>query len=46
MRQMQEDEPPALQDKVEEMIHKAFWEEVLHHFHFHSSLLINVFARP
>jgi hypothetical protein len=31
IRQRQDDEPPTLHDKVEEMIHKAFWDEVLHH---------------
>jgi hypothetical protein len=29
VRQKRDDEPPRLQDKVEEMIHKAFWDEVL-----------------
>jgi hypothetical protein len=44
-RQRRDDEPPTLHDKVEEMIHKAFWDEVLHHLNLHSSLLITVFAR-
>jgi len=29
IRQRQDDEPPTLHDKVEEMIHKAFWDEAL-----------------
>ena len=45
IRQRQDDEPPTLHDKVEEMIHKAFWDEVLYHLNVHSSLLITVFAR-
>lgn len=44
-QQKQDDELPTLQEKVEEMIHKAFWDEVLHHLNAHSSLLITVFAR-
>ncbi|KAN0109297.1 hypothetical protein V8E52_009481 [Russula decolorans] len=28
-RQRRDDEPPTLHDKVEEMIHKAFWDEAL-----------------
>jgi len=46
VRQKRDDEPPRLQDKVEEMIHKAFWDEVLHHLRIYSSLLTTVFARP
>ena len=42
-RQRLDDEPPTLHDKVEEMIHKAFWDEVLHHLNLHSSFLISVF---
>src|SRR5258707_12702477 len=30
VRQKRDDEPSRLQDKVEEMIHNAFWDEVLH----------------
>lgn len=30
-RQRRDDEPPTLNDKVEEMIHKAFWDEVQLH---------------
>ena len=45
IRQRQDDEPPTLHDKVEEMVHKAFWDEVLHHLNVLSSLLIAVFAR-
>ena len=44
-RQRRDDEPPTLHDKVEEMIHKAFWDEVLHHLNPDSSLLTTVFAR-
>jgi hypothetical protein len=40
-----DNEPPTLHDKVEEMIHKAFWDEVLHRLNLHFSLLITVFAR-
>ncbi|KAI9456625.1 hypothetical protein F5148DRAFT_1223978 [Russula earlei] len=29
VRQDRDDEPPALHEKVEEMIHKAFWDEAL-----------------
>jgi hypothetical protein len=29
VRQKRDDDLPRLQDKVEEMIHKAFWDEVL-----------------
>jgi hypothetical protein len=43
--QRRDDEPPTLQDKVEEMIHKAFWDEVLHPLNLQTSLLITVFAR-
>ncbi len=46
IRQKRDDEPPSLHDKVEEMIHKAFWDEVLRHLRFLSSLLTTVFARP
>ena len=46
VQQKRDDEPPRLQDKVEEMIHKAFWDEVLRHFRVYSSLLIIVFGRP
>jgi len=46
VRQKRDDEPPRLQDKVEEMIHKAFWDEVLRHFRAYSSLLTTVFTRP
>jgi len=47
VRQKRDDEPPALQEKVEEMIHKAFWDEVLRHLIVHNaSPLIPVFARP
>src|SRR5258708_7488021 len=44
-RQRRDDEPPTLHDKVEEMIHKAFWDEVLHNLNLHSSFLITVLAR-
>lgn len=44
-QQRREDEPPTLHDKVEEMIHKAFWDEVLHHLNIYSSLLIIGFTR-
>jgi len=44
-QQRRDDEPPTLHDRVEEMIHKAFWDEVLHHLNLQSSLLITVFAR-
>lgn len=43
--QKRDDEPPTLHNKVEEMIHKAFWDEVLHHLNLHYSLLITAFAR-
>ena len=43
-QQRRDGEPPALHDKVEEMIHKAFWDEVLYHLNLNSSL-ISVFAR-
>lgn len=43
--QRPDDEPPTLHNKVEEMIHKAFWDEVLHHLNLRFSLLIFVFAR-
>ena len=46
VRPKRDDEPPRLQDKVEEMIHKAFWDEVLHHLRIYSFLLTTVFARP
>jgi hypothetical protein len=47
VRQKRDDDPPALQEKVEEMIHKAFWDEVLRHLIVHNTfLLIAVFARP
>jgi hypothetical protein len=45
VQQKRGDEPPKLQDKVEEMIHKAFWDEVLRHFRVYPSLLTTVFAR-
>lgn len=45
-RQKRDDEPQKLQDKVEEMVHKAFWDEVLHHLRTYSSLLTTVFPRP
>jgi len=44
-RQRRDDEPPTLHDKVEEMIHKAFWDEVLHYLNHHPPLLITVFDR-
>jgi len=44
--QKRDDEPPRLQDKVEEMIHKAFWDEVLHHLRIYSSLLTTVLPGP
>ena len=28
VRRRGDDKPPALQEKVEEMVHKAFWDEV------------------
>lgn len=46
VRQKRDDEPPRLQDRVEEMIHKAFWDEVPRHFTAYSSPLTTVFTRP
>ena len=43
IRQGQDGEPPTLHNKVEEMIHKAFWDEVLHHLNPRSYFLITVF---